>query len=203
MDEAFSIFIDSMGEPMYRQEVPSSSLDRYRGKLPNQLLSYWAEHGWCGYADGLFWTVNPQEYECVVASWIDGTQIAARDKYHLIARSAFGDLYLFGERTGFSLKIVSYLAFYSGKTRKISNMDKHVQNFFVMRDRETDDFGNMFRPIERRLGKLNHNEMYAFVPTLLFGGKADPAHTEKVQAIEHLTFLSQIKNLEPYSFSDF
>jgi hypothetical protein len=203
MDEAFSIFIDSMGEPIYRQEVPSSSLDRYRGKLPDQLLSYWAEHGWCGYADGLFWTVNPQEYECVVDSWIEGTKLSARDTYHLIARSAFGDLYFFGERTGFSLKIVSHLACYVGKSREISNMTKHVQNFFVMRDRETDDFEDMFQSVKRKLGAPTCKEMYAFVPSLLLGGTASLGNAEKVQALEHLVLLSQITTLEPYSFSDF
>ncbi|MFJ4430024.1 GAD-like domain-containing protein [Pseudomonas sp. NPDC089395] len=203
MDEAFSIFIESMGQPVYRQEVPTSSLDRYKGRVPGQLLEYWAEHGWCGYADGLFWTVNPQEYEGVVAAWIEGTQLAARDTYHLIARSAFGDLYFFGEQTGFSLKIIGQLSCYVGKERKIANMDRHVQNFFTMRDRETDDFEDLFEPIKNSLGVLKHDEMYAFVPALPFGGTATLDHVEKVKAIEHLVFLSQIAPLEPYSFSDF
>ncbi|AXM98530.1 GAD-like domain-containing protein [Pseudomonas plecoglossicida] len=203
MDEAFSIFTESMGQPAYRQEVPPSSLERYKNRLPNQLLEYWAEHGWCGYADGLFWTVNPQDYEGVAASWIEGTALAARDTYHLIARSAFGDLYFFGEQTGFSLKIIGYLSSYIGKDRKIANMDRHVQNFFAMRDRETDDFDDMFEPIKKRLGIVKHDEMYAFVPALPLGGTARLDHVEKVKAQEHLIFLSQIAPLEPYSFSDF
>ena len=203
MDEAFSNFIDSMGIPIHQQRAPISSLEYYKGKLPNQLLEYWAEHGWCGYADGLFWTVNPQEYEGVVAAWIEGTQLAARDTYHLIARSAFGDLYFFGEQTGFSLKIIGQLSCYVGKERKIANMDRHVQNFFAMRDRETDDFEDLFEPIKTSLGVLKHDEMYAFVPALPFGGTARLNHVEKVKAIEHLVFLSQIAPLEPYSFADF
>ena len=94
MDEIFSIFLETFGGPVDRREVPTSSIERYKGKLPNQLLEYWDEHGWCGYGDGIFWIVNPQEYEGVVASWIGGTKFEERDAYHLIARSAFGDLYL-------------------------------------------------------------------------------------------------------------
>lgn len=41
MDEAFSVFIEEVGEPMHRQEVPASTIDRYRGKLPDKLLQYW------------------------------------------------------------------------------------------------------------------------------------------------------------------
>lgn len=82
-------------------------------------------------------------------------------------------------------------------------MDRHVQNFFAMRDRETDDFDDMFEPIKKRLGIVKHDEMYAFVPALPLGGTARLDHVEKVKAQEHLIFLSQIAPLEPYSFSDF
>jgi hypothetical protein len=101
LDKVFSRFLSKFGGPVDRQEVPASSIERYRGKLPNQLLEYWAEHGWCGYANGIFWIVNPQDYEGVVASWIEGTEFKQRNTYHLIARGAFGDLYLWGEKTGF------------------------------------------------------------------------------------------------------
>lgn len=60
MDEAFSVFIEEVGEPMHRQEVPASTIDRHQGKLPDKLLQYWIEHGWCGYGDGIFWTVDPK-----------------------------------------------------------------------------------------------------------------------------------------------
>ncbi|WDY56095.1 GAD-like domain-containing protein [Pseudomonas sp. PSKL.D1] len=203
MDEAFALFLETMDGPLCRQEVPPSSIERYKGKLPAQLLAYWQEHGWCGYADGLFWTVNPQEYEGVVEAWIGGTPLGSRDTYHLIARSAFGDLYLFGEQTGFSLKIVGYLGCYVGSNRKVVNMDRHVQNFFVMRDREADDFDDLFEPVKKKLGGLRYDEVYAFVPAMTLGGSGGLESAEKVKAMEHLVLLSQISALKPYSFSDF
>ncbi|NWC92804.1 hypothetical protein HX855_12075 [Pseudomonas sp. IPO3778] len=33
----------------------------------------------------MFWIVNPQEHEGVVASWLEGTILEERDTYHLIA----------------------------------------------------------------------------------------------------------------------
>jgi hypothetical protein len=56
--------------------------------------------------NGLFWTANPQEFEPVLHAWIGDTQYAENDTYHDIARSAFGDLCGYGDKTGFSLKIV-------------------------------------------------------------------------------------------------
>lgn len=205
MDDIFSIFIQEMGDPIYRQEVPPSSLDYYRKKLPNQLLKYWTEHGWCGYGDGIFWTVNPRDYEGVVASWIDGSALEKRDNYHLIARSAFGDLYLWGERSGFSVTIDSPVSRYTGENVDLSigGLDRDVQNFFLSIDKESNDFDKLFEPARKKLGTLKHDEMYGFVPALAFGGSIDAANLEKVKAVEHLILLSQISTLEPYSFSDF
>lgn len=205
MDDIFSIFTQEMGDPIYRQEVPASSLDYYRKKLPNQLLKYWAEHGWCGYGDGIFWTVNPRDYEGVVASWIDGSALEKRDNYHLIARSAFGDLYLWGERSGFSVTIDSPVSRYTGENVDLSigGLDRDVQNFFLSIDKESNDFDELFEPARKKLGTLEHDEMYGFVPALAFGGPINVANLKKVKTVEHLILLSQISTLEPYSFSDF
>jgi hypothetical protein len=184
--------------------VPLSSIDRYQGKLPKLLLEYWADHGWCGYGDGIFWIVNPQEYEGVVASWIEGTKLQERDTYHLIARSAFGDLYLFGEKTGFSLKISSVLSRYviNNLDFRTEEMDRHLQGFLLTREVDANNYGDLFKPAKKKLGTLRNNEMYGFVPALMLGGPDTLDHLEKVKAVEHLTLLSQIAELEPYSFSD-
>ncbi|KQZ86741.1 GAD-like domain-containing protein [Pseudomonas sp. Root562] len=204
MDKVFARFIEKIGNPMARQEVPVSSIERYRGKVPNLLLEYWAEHGWCGYGDGIFWIVNPQEYEGVVASWIEGTKLQERDTYHLIARSAFGDLYLFGEKTGFSLKISSVLSRYviNNLDFRTEEMDRHLQGFLLTREVDTNNYGDLFKPAKKKLGTLRHDEMYGFVPALMLGGPDTLDHLEKVKAVEHLTLLSQIAELQPYSFSD-
>ncbi|PNB73902.1 glutamyl-tRNA amidotransferase [Pseudomonas sp. GW456-E7] len=204
MDEIFSIFLETFGRPVDRQEVPVSSIERYRGKLPNQLLEYWAEHGWCGYGDGIFWIVNPQEYDEVVAPWLEGTKYEERDAYHLIARSAFGDLYLWGERTGASLKITSVLSRCVFDDFEITSdeMDRELQNFLLSTEVEYNDFGDLFQPAKKKLGTLRHDEMYGFVPALMFGGPDTLDHLEKVKAVEHLILLSQITELQPYSFSD-
>ena len=204
MDRVFARFIEKFGGPVDRQEVPASSIERYKGKLPNQLLEYWAEHGWCGYGDGIFWIVNPQEYDGVVASWIEGTKLEAFDTYHLIARSAFGDLYFWGEETGASLKITSIVSRYITHTSILpkEQMDKRLHNFLLSTEVEYNDFDDLFKPARKKLGTLRHDEMYGFVPALMFGGPDTLDHLEKVKAVEHLILLSQITELQPYSFSD-
>lgn len=203
MDTVLARFIEKMGKPVERQEVPPSSIKRYRGKLPNLLLECWAEHGWCGYGEGILWIVNPQEYEGVTSSWIEGTILEKHDSYHLIARSAFGDLYFWGEKTGASLTITSIVSCYTTHTSTLTEqqMDKRFQNFLLSTEVEYNDFDDLFKPAIKKLGPLRHDEMYGFVPALMFGGPDTLDHLEKVKAVEHLTILSQITELQPYSFS--
>ncbi|WP_369586526.1 GAD-like domain-containing protein [Kingella oralis] len=45
-------------------------INKYRGKLPDRLLEYWQEYGFCHFADGLFWLTNPEDYEDILAEWL-------------------------------------------------------------------------------------------------------------------------------------
>lgn len=197
MDEDFEYFLTKMGPAIEIRQVPPSIVELYRGKLPNRLLSYWKENGWCGYAEGLFWTVNPQEYEPVLEAWIGETPFMEQDAYQIIARSAFGKLYFWGESTGDSLELFAPGAYcFPGDFRLIQNTDLEMQVFFSMQSREGNDYMDMFAPALNRLGRLKQDEMYGFVPALALGGKSSVKHLEKVKVIEHLVLLAQISPLE-------
>lgn len=205
MDEDFAGFLSNFGPALDKRYVPPSTIERYRGKLPDQLLAYWSEHGWCGYADGLVWTVDPQEYEPALEAWIGDTQFMERDAYYVIARSAFGKLYLWGEKTGNSLKIVSLdaLAYPSTGSEKYlakGKGDDALRWFFGALERknfdtEDDDEKPLFAPALRKLGQLKHDEMYGFVPALALGGSATLKNLQRVKAVEHLVLLAQLSPL--------
>ncbi|MGJ7549652.1 GAD-like domain-containing protein [Pseudomonas alloputida] len=204
MDDVYSMLLEEIGVPMYRQEVPPSSISRYQGLLPDALLQLWSEHGWCGYGEGLFWMVNPQEYDSVAASWIQGSPLEKIDIYHVIARSAFGDLYLWGEKSGPSLCIFSNVSRYTydPAERSPKAMDRAFQSFLLSFDRDYLDFNELFNASKEYLGVLSPDEIYGFVPALQIGGSAKIEHIEKVKTIEHLMLLSQLGELHQYTLSD-
>jgi hypothetical protein len=82
-------------------------------------------------------------------------------------------------------------------------LNKELQNFLLSTEVRYNNYNNLFKPAKKKLGTLRHDEMYGFVPALMFGGPDTLDHLEKVKAVEHLTLLSQIVELQPYSFSDF
>ncbi|MCK8669496.1 DUF1851 domain-containing protein, partial [Pseudomonas azerbaijanoccidens] len=73
-----------------------------------------------------------------------------------------------------------------------------LHSFLLSIDVESNDYGDLFKPAKKKLGTLHHDEMYGFVPALGFGGPDTLDHLEKVKAVEHLTLLSQITELQPY-----
>lgn len=204
MDEAISLFIEEMGNPISCTPVPLPAIEHYRKKLPERLLNYWEHYGWSTHAGGLFWIVNPAEYEGVVRSWLEGTAFETRDTYHVIARTAFGCLYLWGEKTGYSLKIESvlsrYCAYELGTTE--DSLNRQSQLFFMNPSIESSDFLGFFSRTRKKLGPLNSDEMYGFTPALMLGGSEILENLTKVKIIEHLIFLSQLSPLKPYTLSD-
>jgi len=183
---------------MHKRGVPAQSIERFRGKLPEQLLANWEDHGWCGYADGLFWTVDPQEYEPVLEAWIGDSSFMEKDAYHIIARGAFGELYFWGERTCDSLKVFAPGSYCFPRESAFQNgdMERGLQVFFSKRNREENDFADLFVSASEKLGPLKHDEMYGFVPALALGGPSELSHLQKVKAVEHLVLLAQLAPLE-------
>ena len=199
-DEYFQGFLEDFGPAYDRRNVPESSIEAYRGRLPDQLLTYRREHGWCGYADGLFWTVDPKEYEPALEAWIGDTRFMEIDAYHLIACSAFGDLYFFGEKTGTSLQIVAPDAQAIYQSKPVRDLNQRVRSFFGARSRDGCDFTDaggslLFAPALKKMGRLHHGLMYGFVPALALGGPATLEHLKTVKAVEHLVLLAGLSEL--------
>lgn len=201
-DKMFEFFISKFGEATQKREVPQSSIDAWRGRLPEQMLTYWKAEGWCGYQNGLLWTVNPDDYEDLVRQWLAGTSLAQVDTYHVIARGAFGDLYLCGEKGGSNMTLSCQLhAIFAlpHELRPKSESDRNhsIQSFFGVRKTTHSDQKDaagqpLFSRALAKLGPLAVDEMYGFEPALVAGGTNDLAHLAKVKLEQHLTILRQL-----------
>jgi hypothetical protein len=200
MDEDFESFLQDFGPAVDRREAPMASVERWRGHLPDQLLAYWREHGWCGYAQGLFWTVDPQEYEPVAEAWLGETRFAHEDRYHLIALGAFGTLYFWGEKNGGNLTVMAPDAVALPRRVRWQDLEAAMRAFFGVHQPGASDFSDtsgkpLFARALNKLGRLAPGEMYGFVPALALGGPATLEHLQRVKAVEHLVMLAQLSEL--------
>ena len=201
-DQYFEAFIAEAGEAKSRRKVSQEQISKYRNILPNALLQHWQEEGWCCYANGLFWTVNPDEYKHLLDMWLTGTDINELDNYHVIARSGFGALYAWGEK--YNQKIIiscptgSIVALKTKLQKPNKDPDMAIRSFFSMFDKEKFDIedgaGNfIFEQALKKLGPLEDHELYGFVPALFVGGEASIDHVVKCDLDVHLTVLRQLR----------
>ncbi len=47
IDADFEYFLEKFGQPQQAVRVTDNILNKYKGKLPDQLLEYWKEVGFC------------------------------------------------------------------------------------------------------------------------------------------------------------
>ena len=207
MDQFMENFLGfkEFGPPIATRDVPPEKIEKFRGKLPDKLLEYWQVYGWCGYAKGLLWTVDPDEWEHVLDAWIGDTPFMERDAYYVIARSAFGELILWGTNTGQSLKIVTPYGWafpdFEPEVFRKRGPDRSIQLFFSASSRESYDFDDLndkplFERALAKLGPLDHDTMYGFVPALALGGQETVDNLQKLDAHVHLEILSQLTELQ-------
>jgi len=211
--EHFAEFINEFGEPTHRIAVPPDSIERWRGRLPDQLLAYWQEEGWCGYADGLIWTVNPDDYEDLIGEWLEDTPLEGLDSFHVIARTAFGKLFACGERVGpvvtAACPLHAIIALASELHAKSpADLNFEVRGFFAGStwrgcDLSTDNDGPLFERALAKLGALAPDEMYALEPALVAGGIIALENLARVKLDPHLTILRQLATpTMPYAHID-
>lgn len=211
-DEDCQVFIDEFGEATQRIDAPESSIGKWSGKLPNRMLDFWKDEGWSAYAGGLVWIVDPEEYEDIVDEWLDGSGLDQIDAFHAIARTAFGELYLFGESTGQSVTIncATNAIFALAKNlakRDQRGLDISVRSFFCI-DHESCDLNDeggtpLFERALAALGPLASDEMYGFEPAIVLGGRMRLESLRRVKLDQHLTILRQLATPQmPFSNVD-
>lgn len=201
IDEEFDYFYNdkSFGPPIYSEPVTDEIINKYKGKLPNQLLEYWKAFGFSGWGNGLFWLVNPDEYQDVLDAWLENIETPPHEEYFVIARTAFGDLQVWGTIHGNCYKISSTISsiFPSMEELKRNEHDSTIRIFIATQNRKYLDFKDfknkpLFDRAVKKYGELTKNEMFGFEPALVLGGEAKLENVRKLPIISHLQLLASL-----------
>jgi hypothetical protein len=205
MNEYFSYFIEKFGPTIDPIFPTPPQIASYAEAVPQSLVEFWSQCGWGGYSEGLVWSTDPGDLSSAVSSWLDGTELLAKDQYVVVARSAFGKLFLWGKHSGVNIRIdpLSSLITTSPPNARISQgkSDLVIGSFFHSLKLDSLDFEDteekgLFKRALKKLGRLKSDEMYAFEPALAMGGMPRIESIVKVKMEEQLILLAQITEPE-------
>ncbi|HET7795477.1 MAG TPA: GAD-like domain-containing protein [Rhizobacter sp.] len=205
-DEDLEWFLEQFGPPTASEAASDEVIRKFRGKLPDQLLTYWQELGFCGFKNGLFWLVNPDDYEAELEAWLGDTEVVEQDAYYVIARSGFGRLFLWGTKTGYKYHVDPTQGWIYGEDRHTAEISLGKQDECLRRflsgtnpkaiDMKGDDKQPLFDRAASKLGPLAADEVFAFEPALVAGGSAKLGNITKRNIHVHLTVLAQLSHRE-------
>lgn len=208
--EHLEIFEEELGNIQDSIAIGEETYKKYTGILPNALMTIWKKYGWGSFSDGLFWLVNPEDYEDLVSQWLEGTHYKTIDQYHVIARTAFGKLYVWGQHNNQYFTIscpVHALVAQDNELRKKSDTpDSDIGCFFSAAEKREFDLRDenrtpLFLRALEKLGPLKPDEVYGFKQPLFAGGRLMLDNLEKVKLDPYLTILRQLGGVPnmPYS----
>lgn len=204
MDEYFNEFLTGEGfsPPFNSVPLDEETILLYQNRLPERLLGYWKEYGFSGFGEGLFWMVNPSEYQDILEKWLKQTHLWERESFYVIARTAFGELYVRGDKSNSSTIINPHLnKIIPGDAEKleptVASIDRGIGIFFELKNKESldyeDDKGKpLFQRCLKKYGPLGNDEMYTFSTALALGGSADIENIKKVKILEQLSMLCDL-----------
>ena len=206
MNDDIESFFEEIGTPEQSITVDVNYANSYRGKLPDALINYWLTHGFTRHSNGLFWIVDPDKFASVKDEWLKGTSLQDEDDYYVIARSGFGELYLWGTNTGDKYIIDTNSAWILKEGGcedeiKYGEADEMLYSFLsfleaIDLDIENDSGQRLFSKAVRRYGELQVNEVFGFEQSLLLDANADVDNLSKVDIFIHLSKLAQSSQRE-------
>jgi hypothetical protein len=204
MDEAFEILIEEFGEHFPKEKISPEAAKTLKDSLPRNLINFLSEHGAGGFGEGLFWLTNPLDYELVCSEWLSNTSLTDVSRFHVIARSAFGNMLLWNNQTGSNVTIDPLAGtVYISAPDDVSTDKKKDRALSILlasqmnEDVDIEDIKDkpLFKRAIKKLGKISSDEMYAFEPALSIGGLPTIENMVKVKMEEHLILLSQLSEI--------
>ena len=168
------------------EEASAEMLEKYQDVLPDALLDEWKNYGWCSYAKGMLWLVNPDHYVDCLKAWLPDWSVGDQPPA-VFARGPFGDLLVSyrGE--------VGQLNVHHGRYIEIGDDAEMFLEFSLDKGYLKDALAaGLAKRASKKLGAAESDEMYTFAPALALGGKYSLPFVRKEKLLPQLSMLSQL-----------
>ena len=175
-------------------DVSIETINKHKGKLPDELLNIWNIMGYGIYENGFIQLVNPDDYDFVF-KYID----KLLEPSIVFAITAMGDLLIWEGNKNWTIapnegNRVKQIDVRKCKSRVIGEID------FVFDILLGDDYGisgkyffdsKPYLDIKDKLPTLEYGQCYGYVPALALGGKVSNKNLQVVDAKTYIDIIGQ------------
>ncbi|MDO5287204.1 MAG: GAD-like domain-containing protein [Actinomycetia bacterium] len=202
-DKDWAYIQEVLGEPTATKPVPPERYDQYAHTFSPLLFRFWQTYGFAGFHDGRAWLCDPAEWQPAVDAWTANLDLVmGTDTWHAIVRTAFGKVYLWGERTGQSLMInpvhgqiyptAASAQYMSTERGRDILVETTITDTAERADLLGSDEKHLFARALKKHGPVGPDTMYTFVPAYHLGGPLTVDHIEIADATGHVALLAQL-----------
>ena len=174
-----SIFNDFILEERTNQDI----IDKYKGKIPDELLLLWQQRGFGSIKNGFLKIINPDSFQNVIIDSYFRGNIAIP-----IFATGLGDIIAWEENR--YLRMINY------RKGKFKGISAGFEFFFS--DLQDDSFCEKYldwRPYADAIalyGNIGFDECFGYVPLLGLGGSEKVENLNKVKLIEHINLITHL-----------
>ncbi|PDT16589.1 hypothetical protein CO670_11510 [Rhizobium sp. J15] len=205
-DEFLSAYkIDNITRPS------GAEIEAYRGKLPDFLLRFWADHGWCSWSNGQYWLCDPSLPKPVLDYVFRGDPELDPEKMYAFGYTAFGEIDIWYGDAMIRLHLLMNKVSVDPREYDEENQREWTDEVMLglcfsgrfssaTPPWEDENRKNMMPRALETLGPLTWGEIYGFAPALNLGGRNILKNLQKMPLVEHLVFLA---SMEPPTYYDY
>jgi hypothetical protein len=202
LDPAAQDTLEYFGGLNPHDKPDAAYIAKWRGRIPESLLGFWAEMGFGTMAEGSLTLCRPEDYAGMLAVLFGADpDFNARD-CHLVAFSAFSDLYIWSERLSGEVTVTLPMGWvicskltdpnYAGDPQRAiwaMMASARTSRLFDWSDEKDKP---LYKRARKKLGALTYGEVYGFVPALMLGGTTVLENLRRLRALEHFSILAQL-----------
>jgi len=166
------------------EPCPKDIIDKYKGKIPNEIIELWEEYGFGITRKGYLKLINPDEFLPILEESYSDAEIAIP-----IFTTGMGDIIVFENNL---FVVINY------RKADLKWLPKPEDMAFCFSCLFSDvycggrlDLAPYYDAVER-YGKLQYDECFGYVPLLGLGGAEKVENLQKVKLKEHILVIANL-----------
>lgn len=174
---------DAFGDKSNCSQMPEGKIIKLSQNFSEDFISLWRDDGLCGYGNGMFWIIDPDEITPILPP-----NDLLPDGFFAFGRDSFANMFLLVGDEIYRLDVhygnLNHIAISTEYFFNVKIYDEDFKEKFLEKE--------LFKIAGQKLGDLEADECYTYKLALALGGSDDVENLTKVKFKERLALLTQL-----------